>query len=104
MVDSRSLFYPVPRFNPSPTVSNFIDLAGIISVKISTAEFGFNVLVALGFEAFKPPSVKRHIMILAYPIAPDQICPFNRFVAYRAEHPVTAAEPYLAWSQLKRTP
>src|SRR5262252_6156116 len=42
MVDSRSLFYPVPRFNPSPTVSNFIDLAGIISVKISTAEFGLN--------------------------------------------------------------
>src|SRR5215813_9063849 len=41
MVDSRSLFYPVPRFNPSPTVSNFIDLAGLISVKISTAEFGF---------------------------------------------------------------
>src|SRR5262249_29431556 len=40
MVDSRSLFYPVPRFNPSPTVSNFIDLAGITSVKISTAEFG----------------------------------------------------------------
>src|SRR5215467_4683539 len=44
MVDSRSLFYPVPRFNPSPTVSNFIDLAGIISVKISTAEFGINIL------------------------------------------------------------
>src|SRR5262249_12478699 len=46
MVDSRSLFYPVSRFNPSPTVSNFIDLAGIFSVKISTAEFGFNMAPA----------------------------------------------------------
>jgi hypothetical protein len=36
-------------------------------------------------------SVKRRILILAYLIAPDQICPFNRFVAYRAEHLVTAA-------------